>query len=1633
MRNRYFLMGCLLVASLILRSQEALKLKTIEGVYHISSGEFNGLMNMASSYDPVSKHFFGVLHYADIPSEKELETLQHAGVVFDFVLPERAYLVSFPLSAAAAIQQSSAGAFYALPAGSRLSQRMRHKDFPEWMWVEDGKAELQLQIFRNNQWNSQLQRIQEVGFQVVEADKASGTAIVRGFLPKFDALMALPFVQFAMEADAPAEPENVIGRASHRVTAVQQAHPSYDGRGVVVGLGDDGSIGPHIDYQGRILLNKAGASQGNHGDHVAGTIFGAGNKDPRGRGMAPGAEMIYYSYPDNLTDVDQDYVQLGVRITSSSYSNGCNAGYTTFTNNMDQDAIQHRSLLHVFSAGNNGTSNCGYGAGSGWGNITGGHKAGKNVIAVANLTNTDDIASSSSRGPASDGRIKPEVAAIGTDVYSTIENNQYAQFTGTSMACPGVSGVLSVMYSAYQQTHNNNDPAGGLMKAVLMNSSDDLGNPGPDFIYGFGRVNARRAVEVIENDQWYNDTLTNGQSMSFGLTVPTGISEVKVMLYWVDPAASPTAQTALVNDLDLHMVTPDGTTVLPWVLDPTPTVASLNSNAVRAVDSLNNMEQITWSSPNPGTYTLTVDASNIPLGSQEFFLTYEFISDGIVIDYPSGGESFVPFQSEIIRWNAPQGNGNYTVEFTPDDGQNWFTLSSTVSANDRLYTWGGAPLMVTSEARIRITQGGQSTTSNKFNIIPRPGNITVVTACPDSMLLTWNVVNGATHYDVLILGSRYMDSVITVDTNYAVIGSPIIPVNEHWISVRARRDSTIIGQRADAVFKPAGTINCNVQYDLSVVDILSPGLGLQDCQSPLYPKLRIRNDGVQPAFNFTAWANYIGPLGSGNQSVLVTDTLLPGQTMDVALNNPWTLNSSLYTIQGAVVYALDGNPFNDSAQTEVLISFSSGIRPFPYSNDLDSWFNCATSTDCGNTSCSLPDGFQNLSNGIVGGDDIDWRTNSGTTASANTGPSTDYSTGTSAGKYLYLEASNCFGKEAILTSPCIDLSGASLPVFKFWYHMFGAATGELHVDVMAGGLVYPDVVTPIVGNQGNQWWPMEVALADFVGQIINIRIRGITGNDFTSDIAIDHFEWTEVNSPPAVSFNPTSVNSCAGQAVAFFDMSSNSPNQWEWKFFPNTVSFVNGTSANSQNPRVQFNGFGAYNVRLIATNTFGVDSVEVPNAVNILAPANVAVSEDFENLAGGFPPAGFGLQNPDISDTWERVLVGADFTGQSGRAITVNNFNYNASGQEDRFISPEIQMPSSGNIYFRWDIAYAYYSTTFSDGFEVRLSTDCGQTYNQVLYSQSGSALATAGAQTTNWSPTTAADWRRDSVSLNNWLGQSIRLALVNINGYGNNLFIDNFKVYEPGVMAPTSAFFTQSDTNICSGTTVVFSVSNSQAGVNYLWDFGSGAVPATAQGVGPHGVTYSTGGVKSVNLTASNTGGQAQAVSTVNVTQSPIANFTFSQGATYLDWIFTSTSVGSNLIYDWDFGDGNTSNGQNPSHSYATSGTYVVSLTTTSNCGSSTSTETILVSGIGLNDALAGQWSVYPNPADVAITVDFGAINEVNQLRVLDLQGRVVEVLNIDRNARNAKIALEGWASGVYLVELKSHQGVSYRRFQKD
>jgi subtilisin family serine protease len=191
------------------------------------------------------------------------------------------------------------------------------------------------------------------------------------------------------------------------------------------------------------------------------------------RGMAAESNLYVVNYQANFLDsATQTYINDGsVQVTNSSYSNGCNDGYTTITQTVDTQANDIPTLLHVFSAGNSNNNDCGYGAGNQWGNITGGHKQGKNVIATANVFFDGSLVGSSSRGPAHDGRIKPDIAANGQNQNSTDENNTYQSFGGTSGAAPGIAGISAQLYEAYGDLNGGNLPPSALIKASLLNTA----------------------------------------------------------------------------------------------------------------------------------------------------------------------------------------------------------------------------------------------------------------------------------------------------------------------------------------------------------------------------------------------------------------------------------------------------------------------------------------------------------------------------------------------------------------------------------------------------------------------------------------------------------------------------------------------------------------------------------------------------------------------------------------------------------------------------------------------------------------------------------------------------------------------------------------------------------------------------------------------------------------------------------------------------------------------------------------------------------------------------------------------------------------------------------------------------------
>ena len=165
-------------------------------------------------------------------------------------------------------------------------------------------------------------------------------------------------------------------------------------------------------------------------------------------------------------------------------------------------------------------------------------------------------------------------------------------------------------------------------------------------------------------------------------------------------------------------------------------------------------------------------------------------------------------------------------------------------------------------------------------------------------------------------------------------------------------------------------------------------------------------------------------------------------------------------------------------------------------------------------------------------------------------------------------------------------------------------------------------------------------------------------------------------------------------------------------------------------------------------------------------------------LFRSFPPLGFLITNPDNADTWISRTVTGPY-GSITTAAYVDNYNYNAPGQEDYLETRVYDLTGISNAYMTFDLAYAAYSTTYEDGLRVDISTDCGGTFIPTGYLKQGLTLSTIPNYNTNasWQPASASEWRRDTVNLTAFSGQPVILRFANINGYGNSMHIDNINV----------------------------------------------------------------------------------------------------------------------------------------------------------------------------------------------------------------------------------------------------------------
>lgn len=567
------------------------------------------------------------------------------------------------------------------------------------------------------------------------------------------------FLKAQTQSRIPAQesPIETLDLSVNRVNYLHQYFPNLDGNGLIVSLKEYRFDSLDLDLLGKRIPSPFSAARvETHATQMATILGGHGNTFKTGKGVAP---EVWFSSANflNLNPEPLDYyLQSGVSVQNHSYGLGIENFYGAEAEAYDNMVYHNPTILHVFSAGNMGeaTENMGPYAGvPNFANLTGTFKMAKNVLTVGAVDAFLKPESASSKGPAYDGRIKPELVAYGED--------------GTSGSAAIVSGLSVLLQQAYSLQYEQL-PSVALLRSILINSADDLGTPGPDFTTGYGNLNAQRALQVLQNQQYWEEQISADTSLIFEIEVPDNIHQLKITLAWIDPPAEENQDTALLHDLDLSLShAPQDSIWLPWVLDSRSSISALQKPAQRSTDHLNNQEQISVQNPKVGTYKIRVQSHQLTNTPQAFALSYQLDTLGqFHFTFPVKAEQLEANQIEMIRWDysGPETKGKLWYRILPSN--DWQLLSDSINLSQEWQQWSVPSTF--GAAQLRMEMEANNLLSDTFIISPVP-QLNLVFDCGERLLLQWDKITGAESYQLYeLVGDRMEATTIVRDTFYEV-------------------------------------------------------------------------------------------------------------------------------------------------------------------------------------------------------------------------------------------------------------------------------------------------------------------------------------------------------------------------------------------------------------------------------------------------------------------------------------------------------------------------------------------------------------------------------------------------------------------------------------------------------------------------------------------------------------------------------------------------------------------------------------------------------------------------------------------------------------------------------------------------
>jgi hypothetical protein len=538
----------------------------------------------------------------------------------------------------------------------------------------------------------------------------------------------------------------------NRINTAHTKYPFINGNGLTVTVKERLFDTTDIDLKGRVIkTGREHTVPTAHASLMATIISGGANSSPYAKGVAPSSITGSVSFTDLFPEPDTFYRRLNITVQNHSYGTALENFYGNEAAAYDASAYRNSSLLFVFSAGNAGNQTTTGGPYSGvtaYANLTGNYKGAKNVLVVGSQDSSGAVEPLSSRGPAYDGRIKPELVAFGED--------------GSSGAAALVSGSALLVQQAYGEKQGTL-PSSALVKAVLINSADDAGPVNPDYRAGYGSLNTVKAIQTVLDQRVHVDSVQQGTTISLPVTIPDNIALLKATLVWTDPEAPPASGKALVNDLDLRLRNPTtNESWAPWVLSTAPVVDSLQAAARRGNDTLNNAEQVSLETPVGGTYILEVRGTRVA-GRQPFAITWQAdTAQHFSFTFPTGADPLPGGNTHVVRWDSNIRTGG-ALDFTID-GTTWKTIASVPDLSVKQVKWTLPDTVSIARLRMRTTVSSGTFLSDSFVISPRL-DLQVGFDCIDSFLLYWQ--NRADRFQLYALGDRYLQPVLqTGDTSF---------------------------------------------------------------------------------------------------------------------------------------------------------------------------------------------------------------------------------------------------------------------------------------------------------------------------------------------------------------------------------------------------------------------------------------------------------------------------------------------------------------------------------------------------------------------------------------------------------------------------------------------------------------------------------------------------------------------------------------------------------------------------------------------------------------------------------------------------------------------------------------------------